>query len=123
MPTREWIPMKLDIAKVERELKKERETVVHQMQELGATETGDLTGDVNYGDGFSDAGAATAERTEVMGVVDALKAQLDGIDAALEQIAEGTYGICISCGNEIGEDRLEFRPESVQCVTCKTTKG
>ncbi len=115
--------MKLDIAKVERELRETRETVVHQMQELGATETGDLTGDVNYGDGFSDAGAATAERTEVMGVVDALKAQLDGIDAALEQIAGGTYGFCITCGDEIGDDRLEFRPESVQCVTCKTTKG
>lgn len=115
--------MKLDMAKAERELKQERESIVHQMHELGATESGDLTGDVNYGDGFSDAGAATAERTEVMGVVEALKTQLDGIDAALEQIAEGTYGICITCGNEIGADRLEFRPSSIQCVTCKSTKG
>lgn len=115
--------MKLDIPKAERELKLERETVVHQMQELGATETGDLTGDVNYGDGFSDAGAATAERTEVMGVVEALKGQLDGIDAALQLIEEGSYGTCITCGNEIGADRMEFRPSSVQCVSCKTTKS
>lgn len=115
--------MTLDIAKAERGLKQEREAVVHQMHELGATESGDLTGDVDYGDGFSDAGAATAERTEVMGVIEALKTQLDGIDAALEQIAAGTYGTCITCGNEIGADRLEFRPSSIQCVTCKSTKG
>lgn len=112
--------MELDIAAAEKALRAERESLVHQMEELGATETGDLTGEVNYGDGFSDAGAATAERTEVMGVVDALRGQVEGIDAALARIAEGTYGTCASCGNEIGADRLEFRPSSILCVSCKS---
>jgi RNA polymerase-binding transcription factor DksA len=112
--------MELDIAAAEKALRAERESLVHQMEELGATETGDLTGDVNYGDGFSDAGAATAERTEVMGVVDALRGQVEGIDAALARITEGTYGTCASCGNEIGADRLEFRPSSILCVSCKS---
>ncbi len=112
--------MELDIAAAEKALREERESLVHQMEELGATETGDLTGDVNYGDGFSDAGAATAERTEVMGVVEALRSQVEGIDAALARIAQGTYGTCASCGNEIGADRLEFRPSSILCVSCKS---
>ncbi len=112
--------MELDIAAAEKALREERESIVHQMEELGATETGDLTGDVNYGDGFSDAGAATAERTEVMGVVDALRGQVEGIDAALARIEEGTYGTCASCGNEIGAARLEFRPSSILCVSCKS---
>jgi RNA polymerase-binding transcription factor DksA len=112
--------MELDIAAAEEVLREERQSIVHQMEELGATETGDLTGDVNYGDGFSDAGAATAERTEVMGVVDALRVQVEGIDAALARIAEGTYGTCASCGNDIGADRLEFRPSSILCVSCKS---
>lgn len=115
--------MELDIAAAEKALRTEREGIVHQMHELGATETGDLTGDVNYGDGFSDAGAATAERTEVIGVVEALKTQLDGIDAALARIEQGTYGKCASCGNDIGADRLEFRPASILCVTCKSSKS
>ena len=110
----------IDIEKAESTLKEERVTIVHQMKELGATESGDLTGDINYGDGFSDAGAATAERTEVIGLVDALKGQLDDIDAALEQIEEGTYGTCVTCGQEIGAARLEFRPSSIQCVSCKS---
>ena len=112
--------MELDIAAAEQALREERESIVHQMEELGATETGDLTGDVEYGDGFSDAGAATAERTEVMGVVDALRSQVEGIDAALARIEEGTYGTCASCGNEIGAARLEFRPSSILCVSCKS---
>lgn len=112
--------MELDIAAAEKALRSERESIVHQMEELGATETGDLTGEVNYGDGFSDAGAATAERTEVMGVVEALKTQVEGIDAALARIKEGTYGTCASCGNEIGAARLEFRPSSILCVSCKS---
>ena len=110
----------IDIEKAKDTLTEERVTIVHQMEELGATESGDLTGDINYGDGFSDAGAATAERTEVIGLVDALKTQLDDIDAALEQIEEGTYGTCITCGEEIGAARLEFRPASIQCVSCKS---
>jgi RNA polymerase-binding transcription factor DksA len=114
--------MELDIAAAEKALRGERESLVHQMHELGATESGDLTGDVNYGDGFSDAGAATAERTEVMGVVEALKTQLEGIDAALARVAEGTYGTCATCGNEIGADRLEFRPSSIYCVSCKSSQ-
>ena len=112
--------MELDIAAAERALREERQTIVHQMEELGATETGDLTGDVEYGDGFSDAGAATAERTEVMGVVDALRVQVEGIDAALARIEAGTYGTCASCGNEIGAARLQFRPSSILCVSCKS---
>ncbi len=114
--------MEVDIAAAEKALREERNGIVHQMHELGATESGDLTGDVNYGDGFSDAGAATAERTEVMGVVDALKTQLEGVDAALARIEEGTYGSCASCGNDIGADRLEFRPSSIYCVSCKSSK-
>jgi hypothetical protein len=64
-------------------LTEERERIVHQMIELGVTETGELTGDVDYGDGFADAAAATHERTEVLVVVESLKSQLSDIDAAL----------------------------------------
>ena len=98
----------------------ERARLVHQLQELGADETGDLTGDIDFGDAFADAAAATAERTETMGIVDNLKRQLDEVDRALAKIEDGTYGACSKCGNDIGAARLEFRPESVLCVDCKS---
>lgn len=102
-------------------LNEERERIVHQMIELGVTETGDLTGDVDYGDGFADAAAATAERTEVLVVVESLKSQLSDIDAALVRIEKGNYGVCAKCGNDIPAARLEFRPSSIYCVDCKSS--
>ena len=101
-------------------LNDERSKLVHQLEELGATESGDLRSDVQFGDGFADAGAATAERTEVLGLVESLKRQLDSVDAALGKIDAGTYGICATCGEQIGADRMEFRPTSVRCMDCKT---
>lgn len=111
--------MALDIANAEKALRKEREQLVHQLDELGAAESGDLRSDLDFGGSFADAAAVTAERTEVLGLVESLKGQLDDIDAALAAIVAGTYGVCKRCGNEIGADRLEFRPESILCVDCK----
>ncbi len=107
------------IEDAESRLREERTRLVHQLVELGANEEGELTGDVDFGDGFADSAAATAERTEVLGLVDSLKTTLAGVDRALERIAEGKYGVCARCGEEIGAARLEFRPESTLCVDCK----
>lgn len=101
-------------------LKEQRANLVHQLEELGATEEGDLRDDVDFGEGFADAAAATAERTEVIGLVESLKSMLDEVDSALARIEEGTYGTCANCGDEISQARLEFRPESILCVECKT---
>lgn len=110
----------VDLDHARQTLLKERATLVHQLSELGADESGELTGDVDFGDAFADAGAATAERTEVLGLVEALKTQLDTVDAALAKVDDGTYGVCVDCGNDIGEARLEFRPNSIRCVSCKS---
>jgi len=101
-------------------LKAERLRLCKQLKELGATETGELRTDVDYGDGFADAASATAERTETIGLADSLHQMVVNIDAALERIEEGAYGTCIECGKQIGEARLEFRPESIYCVSCKS---
>lgn len=103
----------------EETLREERANLVRQLAELGATEEGDLRDDVDFGEGFADAAAATAERTELIGLVESIKKMLAEIDAALARVEEGTYGTCANCGKEIGAARLEFRPESILCVDCK----
>lgn len=112
--------MTLDVESAEKTLRKEREQLVHQLDELGAAESGDLRSDIDFGGSFADAAAVTAERTEVLGLVESLKSQLDAVDAALAHIEAGTYGICDNCGDDISPDRLEFRPASVLCVNCKS---
>jgi DnaK suppressor protein len=110
----------IDAAAAETTLRAERAKLVRQLRELGADESGELTGDVDYGDTFADAGAITAERTEVLGIVDGLKRMLDEVDTALARLEGGTYGVCDRCGDAIGSDRMEFRPTSVLCVSCKS---
>lgn len=100
-------------------LEQARVRLVRQLAELGSEETGELRPDMVFGDGFADAGAATAERTEVLGLVDTLKGQLDDVDAALARLAKGKYGICANCGKPIDPARMDARPESVLCVNCK----
>lgn len=44
--------------------------------------------------------------------------ELRRIDAALERIADGEYGYCLTCGEEIGTKRLELDPATPTCVDC-----
>jgi len=111
----------LDHDDVAAALEAERTTVLHQLHELGSDESGELTGDVDFGSAFADAGAATAERTETIGVVDGLKKRLDEVAASLARLADGTFGVCTECGNDIKYDRLAFRPTSAMCVSCKAS--
>lgn len=42
----------------------------------------------------------------------------DEITSALARMREGTYGNCVSCGNEIDLRRLEVIPWSQLCIVC-----
>ena len=44
---------------------------------------------------------------------------LQKINEALIKIDNHEYGFCISCGAEIGINRLEARPTTDQCIDCK----
>ncbi len=41
------------------------------------------------------------------------------VDQALAKIDAGEYGLCESCGEEIGMKRLEARPVAELCIDCK----
>ena len=41
------------------------------------------------------------------------------IDAALQRIEAGTYGICTNCGKEILVARLEAQPWAALCIDCQ----
>jgi len=40
------------------------------------------------------------------------------VQAALGRIADGSYGSCKKCGEDIGQARLEAMPEATRCVGC-----
>ncbi len=49
---------------------------------------------------------------------EAAQRELEDIDAALERIGEGRYGMCVACGGPIGLQRLRAIPEARYCLAC-----
>lgn len=44
--------------------------------------------------------------------------EMAAIDAALQRINNGSYGVCIKCGEEIAEARLRVAPTVTTCIGC-----
>ena len=104
-------------------LDEEKAKLVHQLEELGADPNGDLRKDLDLGEGFADAAAITAERSEILGLIERMAEELTSVHEALARLDAGTYGVCRNCGNEIPAERLEFRPNSEFCVDCKRARS
>jgi DnaK suppressor protein len=45
--------------------------------------------------------------------------QITLIRAALDRLAEGTFGECLHCGKTIGQKRLEALPWTPYCIDCQ----
>lgn len=76
-------------------------------QESGAPDIGDVS-------------ASTYNRDVLLNLNEAQRRKIRDIDAALERLARGEYGICQRCEEPIAPRRLEVRPFSRYCVDCKT---
>lgn len=55
-----------------------------------------------------------------LGTQDANRLQM--IENALERIYQGKYGICLRCGKEIPQERLQALPYSLMCVSCASAE-
>jgi DnaK suppressor protein len=38
---------------------------------------------------------------------------------ALEMLEDGSYGVCIDCGQPISEKRLQLYPNAARCIICQ----
>jgi DnaK suppressor protein len=61
---------------------------------------------------------AVAAMDLVMGLRE--KQELQEIEAALARIRDGSYGICIDCGGEVGRARLKADPRAKRCLACQS---
>lgn len=59
------------------------------------------------------------EQEFTVGLIENVEDEVREIDAALERIEEGTFGICESCGQPIPKARLRAIPYARLCVKCK----
>jgi RNA polymerase-binding transcription factor len=79
-------------------------------------------GELEFDEGFADSGQVTAERGEVDALATSLLETLREVDDALAKFDAGTYGKCESCGEQIGENRLEAMPSARFCMVCASAR-
>jgi DnaK suppressor protein len=58
------------------------------------------------------------ERQHAAALLAQAREQVAAVDAALERLRAGRYGVCERCGQPIGADRLAARPAARTCVRC-----
>jgi len=68
----------------------------------------------------TDRASLESDRNFELRIRDRERKLINKIREAIERLDEGEYGVCESCGEDIGEARLRARPVTTLCIECKT---
>lgn len=66
-----------------------------------------------------DRSSMETDRNFTLRLLDRERKLLKKIDEALSRIENGEFGMCESCGEQIGRERLIARPVATLCIGCK----
>jgi RNA polymerase-binding transcription factor DksA len=67
----------------------------------------------------ADMASETFERERDLGLLDEFRQELAEVDSAAARLADGSYGVCVGCGERIDPDRLEAVPATPRCKACQ----
>jgi len=67
----------------------------------------------------ADKATVEANRNFLLRVKDRERGLINKVKDALRRIENGTFGICEKCGGQIEENRLDARPVTTMCLSCK----
>ena len=73
-----------------------------------------------YSSHMADAGTDQQEMEKNYYMMDRENKFLQYLNRALEMIQDGTFGICVTCGQLISKERLLEVPHTTSCFECKT---
>jgi RNA polymerase-binding transcription factor DksA len=101
-------------------LEHERTGLHAKLSEIGYEQGGGVSNDgvLSYDSNFADSSQVAAERGETEALAQSLLDALADVEQALQKLADGTYGVCESCGNQIAPARLEAMPAARLCMSC-----
>ena len=67
---------------------------------------------------MADVGSDNFEQEFTLSLMQSEEDTLGQIEASLERIEDGTYGLCEECGSKIPKQRLNAIPYATLCVKC-----
>lgn len=106
-----------DLAEIRQDLEAQRKTLL--------SDAGAIIGQgLNYGaenlPDLGDQASVVTDQNFLLRLKEREQRLLKKIDEALDRMANGTFGVCESCGGEISIKRLKARPVTTLCIECKT---
>jgi RNA polymerase-binding protein DksA len=111
-----------DTADYRKRLEEEKERLLHAVGFLVKENPGSISdelGELAQGgtdNHLGDTATAMHDRELDDGLEESARETLAEIDAALQRIEDGTYGICEVCGKPIGAERLSAIPWARLCI-------
>ncbi|MBM4078713.1 MAG: TraR/DksA family transcriptional regulator [Planctomycetes bacterium] len=114
-------PKAQDVARLKKALLGRRAVLrgdVNQLQDeaLKVTKSEMASSDITS---FADRGTDNYEQEFALGLMQTGEEELRAIDAALEKMKQGTFGLCEGCQKPIAKARLEAVPYAKLCIECK----
>ena len=103
-------------------LRQKRAEIVAKVEQLGLHDPAEVA-NLGFGKRIGDATSYAVERMTDAYQARTIYATVGDIDQALERIDEGTYGLCVICGNAVPEERLRAVPWAALCVPCSAKPG
>ena len=77
---------------------------------------------VSFGKRIGDGTTEAVDRLNKVGAANSIAVTLADVERALGKLADGTYGTCDACGEEITEERLDAIPWATVCISCARTR-
>ena len=91
-------------------LKDEAESLAEEME----------PGEVQFDEESGEGGTTTIDRERDLALSAQAMVAVEEIDAALEKMSSGTYGLCENCRTLIPRPRLQALPYARLCIVCKS---
>ncbi len=114
---------KVRSVELKRILEERRREILAQVQE----KMRDVRAEGGIGEGQGVLDAAESSEADIQDDIEFALIQmksetLNRIEEALARLAEGTFGNCFECGDEISERRLRALPFAVRCKDCEEAR-
>lgn len=120
---KDYIMKKKDLEIFKKLLLNKRKEILNELgiiQDSVKDSTKEATGnDATFSTHMADQGSDAEEMEKSFYYASRDHKYLTYLNQALERVEKGTYGICMTCEDDIPYERLEAVPTTQKCVPCK----
>jgi DnaK suppressor protein len=109
----------VDLQAIAADLRTRESELARELDRLTAPP--DATAAIGFGKRIGDGTTEAVERLSTTAAAMSYSTSLREVRRALAKLDEGTYGTCDDCGGAIAAERLEARPATARCVSCRAT--